>query len=1208
MLKHFNSMGGPIAGLLLASMPGAASAGTRADFFAYYTHVRSGDPFERYSRTGDETDIVVHIGAADGKLVFWRGASYLPYWETAQGRWPLEEIVPRHGDGTATMPDRVNLFSHAEIIESSRSTATVHWRYLSSFTAGNPRGGLDPKNFTDEVFTIHSDGKVTRVVKQGTKTIDEWNDPLNQTTQVLQLNVNGITQMSRKNARRSAPPARVKGNPEKGPPVVAPVAGFRFDEGQGNLSRELVSGLSLSIPGDKTLWKRGVSGTALEFDGYHTEVVLPAEQAPKLAGGDLTLEGWIALGAYPWNWAPIVQQGDDDGFFLGVDAHGYPGFKVKVGGVWQQLTVPNHPPYEAANHLALFRWYHIAGTYSRADGMMRLYIDGEQVASKSAGVGGVQTVNASVRVGKAGIPRMPTEALHDTFASEFGLDALLDEVRLYDVALSSDQLAASHRNFNPGQAVVSSPDMQRRVLPNPSTGGQFKGVYTHLPYYETWDNLWRFGEYPDVVVGFDQLPTKFVFWRGVSYVPMVVNEENQWFNNEFNETGGTARAPGDCEPMSDKGCWNSHVRILENTPARVVVHWRCWLSNPDHHWANYDERTGWGDISDWYYYIYPDGVAVKRMRLYTDTPESWHEWDEQIVVLGEGQHPESVLEKSPVMTLVDAAGKAHDYDWNPEPPSPAYGGSIIQQIHYTGKYDPFTIQRFTGGDTYRGERTWYSVFPSWNHWPTSQINSSGRNASFPDRAAHCSVSHLFWPVSRRQEGDVPSLEKTLMEGMTDQSAVALVPLAKSWLQAPALETASDCVSTGYDQSQRAYVLSATGPSPVFRIMASPEHPVLNPCFVFRNWNATELGRLEIEGQAQAVGSKCRQGIVRDPNGRPVLVVWLEYQTTSPVTFTLHGASPDPAVNVRRPVSWALAPQAGTNCFSAVMAAAELGQVGVEYFFQCTEGSGHSSGWQRASSYQDSDLAPNQEVAYRVKARGLYFNETDWSPVQRLTTPPVPAPVIWSMNEGTGTTLTDNSGRHQGLIRGAAEWGQGVEAMALHLDGKTHVEIRGAEDLHANGAFTWAAWIRTTKGGPILARAGGGSKWARGGKVLFVNQGRLQFDAGWVGATAAPVPVADGQWHHVAVTVSTVAAGDNVACFVDGRLACKSRLAVGQFDEGGLPVRIGYCNKDFPPGSASFSGDIDDLRWFSYALRPEGIREIYEAAHHNVARLSQPNEN
>ena len=124
--------------------------------------------------------------------------------------------------------------------------------------------------------------------------------------------------------------------------------------------------------------------------------------------------------------------------------------------------------------------------------------------------------------------------------------------------------------------------------------------------------------------------------------------------------------------MSDKPCLDSHVRVIENNEARVVVHWRYRLANTDHRWAYYDDKTGWGDIADWYYYIYPDGVVSKRMRCYSSRPDKWHEWDEQIVVLGEGQRPESVIKKVPVMTLVDKAGKAFDYDWNPDPPKPEY--------------------------------------------------------------------------------------------------------------------------------------------------------------------------------------------------------------------------------------------------------------------------------------------------------------------------------------------------------------------------------------------------------------------------------------------------------------------------------------------------------------------------------------------------------
>ena len=856
------------------------------DFGAYYTRLETGQDWEKFSRTGNDADVVVRVPKAGGQLVFWRGTSYLPYWKTDKGQWPLDEIVPRTGDGSKAMPDKLNVYAHAELLDNTPTAVTVHWRYLPDFTAGNPHGHVNQNSFADETFTITPAGKVTRVIRRGTDSVDAWNDPLNHLTQTLQLAADGVHETGRQEPARSPAPAKVAGNPLKESMTPSARLWFRFDEGIGDTTTEAITHTQLTVAGSKTLWKKGVSGTALEFDGYHTAVTLPADKAPDLTGSSLTLEGWLALGAYPWNWAPLVQQGDDDGYFLGVDSHGYPGFMVKVDGVWQKLSVPNEHPYTDANHLALFKWYHLAGTYDKNDGMMRLYINGKQVADQHVGTGGLQPAKADVRVGKAGIMRKPTEGTHDTLPSDFGIDGLIDEVRIHDVALDGGKIGAMFSAGNPGDAVVAAPDMQKRAFPKITTDGTFKATCTRLNYYETWDNLWRSGDHADVVVGFDDLPTKFVFWRGVSYIPMMVNESNQWFTHEFNETGGTASAPGDCEPMSDKACRDSHARVIENTPARVVVHWRYRLENPDYHWANVDD-TGWGDIADWHYYIYPDGVAVKIMRCYSSKPQTWHEWNEQIVVLGEGQHPECVVRKAPCMTLVDPDAKATDYDWNPNPPRPDYKGKLIQMIHFTGKYSPFAIQNLTGGDIYRGERTWYSVFPSWNHWPTSQINSSGRNASFPDRAAHSSFSHLAWPMNPAHPGDAPYQEEILMEGMSDQPAASLVPLAKSWLNAPAVTDPSGGTSKGYDQSHRAYAFAWDKAQLNFGIAATAENPIHNLCFEIRNWpDATTAANLKINGVAQAAGPNFRQGINMDTDGTYTLLVWAGLTATTPQKFEI----------------------------------------------------------------------------------------------------------------------------------------------------------------------------------------------------------------------------------------------------------------------------------------------------------------------------------
>ena len=873
----------------LALLPFVVSV-TRCDgqgeFGAYYTALNTGQPWESHSRTGKYADLVARVPQAGGELVFWRGNSYLPAWRTHKGQWHLTELIPRSGDGVESMPDRANVYTHVAVVKNTPAEVVVDWRYLPNFTAGNPHGNLSPTNFVEEVFTLTPDGRVVRVVKKGTPKIDDWNDPLNQTTQVLQLNPDGVGEISRTNPARSHSPTQVEGNPQKGPPVAPPALWFKFDEGTGDFTEEAVTKARLPVSGPKTYWKRGVSGTALEFDGYNTVVSLPASKAPALSGGSLTLEAWFALGAYPWNWAPLIQQGDNDGYFLGVDSHGYPGFSLKVDGVWEQLSVPNQPPYTDTNHLSVFKWYAVAGTYDKNDGMMRLYVNGQEVARRKIGGGGVQTAKAEVRVGKAGIKTVPTEGTHDTLPSNFGFDGLIDEARLYSVALSPSQVAASYTAYNPGPALVAAPDMQPRRFPVPDTRGKFGAIYTNLPYYETWANLFRYGSYPDVVVGFDQLPTKFVFWRGVSYIPMMV-ASNQWFTEEFNETGFTPEAPGDCEPMSDKACYDSHVRVLENHAARVVVEWRYRLANPDHHWANYDDATGWGDIADWYYYIYPDGVASKLMRCYSSKPSGWHEWDEQIAVLGPGQRPESVLRKTPVMTLVNRNGKAADYDWNPNPPKPNFAGSIIQMIHFTGPFSPFAIQNFTNGDIYDGERTWYSVFPSWNHWPISQIDSSGRNATFPDRAAHSSISHLYWPLYADERGVIAYQEDLLMEGMTELPAPALTSLAKSWLNAPAVEHVAGGTSQGYLQPRRAYAFTYGAGSLSFQIAATVDHPIHNLCFEIKHWESrTAEAGLKINGVAQAPGPNFRQGINLDDDGVPTLIVWVGLSAASTQGFAI----------------------------------------------------------------------------------------------------------------------------------------------------------------------------------------------------------------------------------------------------------------------------------------------------------------------------------
>lgn len=216
----------------------------------------------------------------------------------------------------------------------------------------------------------------------------------------------------------------------------------------------------------------------------------------------------------------------------------------------------------------------------------------------------------------------------------------------------------------------------------------------------------------------------------------------------------------------------------------------------------------------------------------------------------------------------------------------------------------------------------------------------------------------------------------------------------------------------------------------------------------------------------------------------------------------------------------------------------------------------------------------------MKARNRYFEESEWSRTESVTIPSAPGPEAhWTFDEVFARTVKDRAGSHDGEVKGKVNRSPaGRLGGCLKLDGETEVLIENAETLQSKQSFTWTAWIRTEEDGVIIGRTGAGREWERGGKVLFIRDGRLCFDVGWVGNAESPVRVADGRWHHVAVAVDS----PEIHFFVDGRPAGGGRLDVAKFDEEGLPVKIGYCNRDFPE-APGFEGMIDDVRWYGFSI-------------------------
>jgi hypothetical protein len=177
-------------------------------------------------------------------------------------------------------------------------------------------------------------------------------------------------------------------------------------------------------------------------------------------------------------------------------------------------------------------------------------------------------------------------------------------------------------------------------------------------------------------------------------------------------------------------------------------------------------------------------------------------------------------------------------------------------------------------------------FGCWNHWPITQIASSGRYCVAADRASHGSLTHIFWDDYERNES---SITKLLMDGLTTKSAAELVPLAKSWISPPQVDVVGNPYqSEGYDPAQRAFIVALKngGKSAPLELTlhASDDSPIVNPAIVIKNWgDAAAL--LKVDGKPANWGKDFRRGYVKHLDGTD-LVVWIRRTSTTPVQITL----------------------------------------------------------------------------------------------------------------------------------------------------------------------------------------------------------------------------------------------------------------------------------------------------------------------------------
>jgi len=212
------------------------------------------------------------------------------------------------------------------------------------------------------------------------------------------------------------------------------------------------------------------------------------------------------------------------------------------------------------------------------------------------------------------------------------------------------------------------------------------------------------------------------------------------------------------------------------------------------------------------------------------------------------------------------------------------------RTHYfkDGEYHPFMIAEFTEVAPW-GPRDNYSIFQCFNHWPAGRMKNDGRWMNDSTRIGHACVGSGDFKVYRSDlDSQTPYVCKLKMEGLTNQPIAELVPLARSWLQAPAVKQLRGASDARYDKAQRAYIFEANSDEVSFTLAASNDSPVVNPCFVVKNWpSRTTKAALKVDGKSVQPGPGFRQGVIRDTDRTYTLVIWLRHNSTGPVQFEIN---------------------------------------------------------------------------------------------------------------------------------------------------------------------------------------------------------------------------------------------------------------------------------------------------------------------------------
>lgn len=192
-----------------------------------------------------------------------------------------------------------------------------------------------------------------------------------------------------------------------------------------------------------------------------------------------------------------------------------------------------------------------------------------------------------------------------------------------------------------------------------------------------------------------------------------------------------------------------------------MIHWRNAPVDIFYRIPFPHPETGWGDWSDEFYTVYPDGVAVRKLIGWTHVPrgERFWEWVQSPPILHAGQRPDEVPQTSPFISVAHLDGRARDFRWPPSPEDPPLPGANVMVVNYQSEYKPFLVPpdrepRIWLPRLGRGRKTSRSTACLCRATPNSGGGTTGRWRSFRATAGS----------PRRPTGETPTRPRPFRVG------------------------------------------------------------------------------------------------------------------------------------------------------------------------------------------------------------------------------------------------------------------------------------------------------------------------------------------------------------------------------------------------------------------------------------------------------------